>query len=63
MLHRREDVIALNGIFGFGTNQLEGANNKIKVTNRSLIVSDFDYFALKAMPSGGPDPRNTGQPL
>lgn len=48
MLHRREEGIVWNGQFGFGTNRLEGANNKIKVAKRIAYgFRDFDYFALK----------------
>lgn len=48
MLKRREQGIVHTGLFRFGTNRLEGANNKIKVIKRVAYgYMDFEYFALK----------------
>lgn len=48
MLSRRQDGIIPAGQFGFTTNRLEGANNKIKVIKRTGYgYRDFDFFALK----------------
>lgn len=48
MLKRREEGIINNGFYGFSTNRLEGANNKIKVAKRVAYgYRDFEYFSLK----------------
>lgn len=48
MLKKREEGIVNNGTYGFSTNRLEGANNKIKVAKRVAYgYRDFDYFSLK----------------
>lgn len=48
MLKRRREGIIYAGYFGFATNRLEGANNKIKVLKRTAYgYRDFEYFALK----------------
>lgn len=48
MLSRRQDGIIPAGEFGFTTNRLEGANNKIKVIKRTGYgYRDFEFFVLK----------------
>lgn len=48
MLARRYTGIIDAGRFGFTTNRLEGANNKIKVLKRiGYGFRDLDYFFLK----------------
>lgn len=48
MLQRRHTGIIDAGHFGFTTNRLEGANNKIKVIKRiGYGFRDLDYFFLK----------------
>lgn len=48
MLGRRMEGIVKAGTFGFTTNRLEGANNKIKVLKRVAYgYRDHEYFFLK----------------
>lgn len=48
MLYRRMEGIVYAGKFGFSTNRLEGANNKIKTIRRtSYGFRDVEYFFLR----------------